>query len=142
MYEDALYIAKLIQKNYGDFYIIGFSIGSVVASYVASRHKTLGLFLIGSFDSIKSVAKYKFKVDISFLFKYKFDTASFVKDVTAKTYLFATKADEITYIQTARELKKSIKNLVYYVEYDDLTHHQLLFDKRVVSYIDGVVNGK
>ena len=41
---DGLKIAGLVQKNYGDFYVLGFSLGSIVASYIASVQKVKGLF--------------------------------------------------------------------------------------------------
>jgi uncharacterized protein len=144
--KDALKIAEIVQRNYGDFYILGFSLGSSVAAYVASRHKTEGLFLIGAFDSIASLARSKYVdrgrvpyINLSRVFRYKFRTGVSVETVEADTYLFVSVHDEITYIENARELKKKIKNLVWYVELDDLTHKDILWDKEVTSKIREVV---
>lgn len=139
---DALKIAELIQKNYGDFSILGFSIGSSVASYIACKHKIKSLFLVGAFDSIVSLAKSKFKYSklIKPLFvRYKFETFKFVRDVNCDTYLFASKNDKITYIKNARNLKNSIKNLKYYIELDNLSHKEILWDSRVVYKINEVL---
>lgn len=143
---DALKIAQLIQKNYGDFYLLGFSLGSSVAADVASKHKTQGLFLVGAFDSIASLAKSKYVdrgrvpyVDLSRVFRYKFTTGISVANVEADTYLFVSVDDETTYIENARELKKKIKNLVWYEELDALTHKEILWDSAVTSKIREVV---
>ncbi len=143
---DGLKIAEIVKKNYGDFYLLGFSIGSSVASYVASKTDTLGVFLVGSFDSIASLAKEKFSkkskyfiIDMEKIFRYKFNNKLYVKDITAKTYLFVSKHDEITYIENARNLKTHIKNLEFYEEFDDLSHKELLWHVDVVEKINGVM---
>jgi len=134
---DALRIAEVVEKNYGSLYLLGFSLGSSVAAFVASKIETKGLFLVGAFDSVAALARTRFK--FARLLRYRFETAAFVKSVDAPTYLFASRDDETTYIQNARTLKKSIKNLAYYEEYDGLSHKEILWDERVVSKIREVL---
>jgi len=140
---DALHVAKLVEKNYGSFYILGYSLGSSVASYVATISTCRALFLVGAFDSIEELAKVKYKflknIDLKSIFHYKFNTKKYVQDIDADTYLFVSKSDETTYIQNARNLKQNIKNLVYYEELDGLSHKELLWDKKVVNKINGVM---
>jgi len=147
LYADALEIAKLVKKNYGDFYILGFSLGSAVAAYVASKYESRGVFLIGSFDSLASLAQGKFvtrgffpNIDLSFLFRYKLPVAEFMSHVDVPSALFVSKSDEITYIENARKLQKSIKNLYYYEEFDTLSHKELLWDERVVGKIKELID--
>jgi pimeloyl-ACP methyl ester carboxylesterase len=137
--QDGLKIAQLVKKNYGDFYLLGFSIGSSVAAYVASKVDVKALFLVGAFDSISSLAAKKFGINMPAMIRYKFPTKKFMQNVDAKCYLFVSKADETVYIENARLLKESVKNLTYYVEYDDLHHKELLWDERVVAKIKGVI---
>jgi hypothetical protein len=137
--EDALKIATTVKKNYGDFYLLGFSIGSSVAAFVASKIEVKVLFLVGAFDSIPSLAAKKYGIKLEALIRYNFNTKDFMQNVNTDTYLFVSKTDEITYIENARLLKDSIKNLSYYIELDGLDHKELLFDKRVVEKIRGVI---
>jgi len=143
---DSLFIAEIVQRNYGDFYLLGYSLGSNVASYVASKKSSLGVFLVGSFDSIASLAKEKFvnrgvfpMINLSSLFRYKFRTREYVKHIDEKIYLFVSKSDETTYIQNARNLKKHIKNLAHYEELDNLSHKEILWDSKVVDTINEVI---
>ncbi len=143
---DSLFIADIVQKNYGDFYILGYSLGSNVSAYVASKKSSLGVFLVGSFDSIASLAKEKFvnrgsfpMMNLSGIFRYKFRTREYVENIEAKTYLFVSKSDETTYIQNARNLKEHVKNLVHYEELDDLSHKEILWDSKVLDTIKKVV---
>lgn len=137
---DALKIAEIIQKNYGDFYILGFSLGASVAASVASRHKTLGVFLVGAFDSILLMAKAKYGFVLSWMLKYKFDNVEFVKNIEASTYMFSSKSDEIVDIKNARNLKNSVKELAFYKEFDALSHKELLWSDEVVKKISGVLS--
>lgn len=137
---DGVKIAEVVQNNYGDFYVLGFSIGSSVAAYVASKRKVLGLFLVGSFDSIGSLAKTKYGLNPYWLLRYKFDNTKIMHRIDAKTYLFVSKDDEITYIQNARKLKNHVKNLALYRELEGLNHKELLWDSAVIDEINRVVS--
>ncbi len=136
---DGLKIAQLVQKNYGDFYLLGYSLGSIVSSYIASKEKVKGLFLIGTFDSVKLLAKEKFGVCLSWVLRYKFDNTKLVKHIDAETYVFVSKVDETTYIKNARNLKNHIKNLTHYIEFDHLSHKELLWDDDVIDKINRVI---
>lgn len=143
---DGVKIAQLVQKNYGAFYILGYSLGSSVASYVASRATCRALFLVGAFDSIASVAKEKFVVrglfpmmDLSNIFRYKFNNKEHLEKVNADTYLIASIDDETTYIQNARNLSLHVKNLVKYEELENLSHKDILWDEKTINIIKEVL---
>jgi len=140
LFADGLKIAKLVKKNYGDFYLLGFSIGSSVAAYVASNVQPKALFLLGAFSSITSLVKIKYKLNFSSLLRYRFNTKDFVQNIDAPTYLFVSKVDEIVSIESARELKESVKNLQYYQESDILSHKELLWDSSSVCIIKKIIN--
>lgn len=135
--KDGLKIAQAVQRNYGDFYLLGFSLGSSVAAFIASKMEVRGLILVGAFDSIAALARARFK--FARLLRFRFPTVEFVRNVAAPTYLFASITDETTYIQNARMLKESVKNLARYEEFDGLSHKEILWDERVVAKIREVL---
>jgi len=135
IYSDALEIAALVEKNYGSFFTLGFSIGSSVATYLASRKTTSALFLIGAFDSVEALAKRKFPWLPKWLLRYKFPTIEYIKEVSAPTYLFVSRADEIVPIENAKRLKNAVPNLVCYKEFEHLSHKELLWDEEVIQTI-------
>ena len=141
IFSDALLVAQKVQENYGEFYMMGFSLGSSVASYVASKHRCKALFLIGVYDSVAGIAKRKFGVDVSWLFRYKFDNISYAKEIDSPTFVFVSKLDTTTYIENAREIKAYYKNLSFYIELDNLHHKELLWSKEVIKKIGEVMNG-
>jgi len=139
IFEDSLHIANIIQKNYGDFYILGFSLGSSVASYVASKHQTLGVILVGVYDSVANIAKRKFHINLSKILRYKFDNTELVSNIESPTYIYVSKSDETTYIENSRNLKTYVKNLVLYKELDNLNHKELLWCDEVIDSINNEV---
>ena len=143
---DGIQIAEFVKRNYGDFYILGFYLGSSVCAFVASKIDVSGVFLVASFDSIASLAKEKFvkrgifpMIDLSEIFRYKFNNILHVQEIESKTYLFVSKHDETTYIENARNLRDNIKELVCYEEFDDRNHKEVLWYPDVVEKINGVI---
>jgi len=138
---DGVKITQLVQKHYGKCSLLGFSLGSNVAAYVAAKEAIEALFLVGAFDSITSLSKEKFPklCCIEKLLRYRFPTDIYVQKVTAPTYLFVSRDDETIPLKHAKNLQKNIKNLVQYVELSGLNHKELLWDKRVVNAINGVL---
>ena len=139
IFSDALHISKVIKKTYGDIYVAGFSLGSSVASYVASKEKVLAVFLLGPFDSMAGVVKIKYGMDLSWILRYEFDNTKFVEDIDADTYIFASKDDEVTFIECVDKLKKHVKNLVCYKEFTGLRHRDILCNEEIVKKIGSVV---
>lgn len=139
IFEDGLYIAEMVKKHYGEFYILGFSLGASVASFVASKTDTKSLFLVGAFKSIISLAKQKYRFIPSMLIRYRFESDKFLQHTQTDVYLFLSKDDEIVDVQNSRGLKGCINNLKYYCELDNVMHKELLWHEAVVQKIKGVI---
>ncbi|MDA7817460.1 alpha/beta hydrolase [Sulfurimonas sp.] len=147
IFSDAIIISEFTKEKYGDFYIMGYSLGAGVASFIAANIKAKGVFLIGPFDSFYGHVKERFsffkripKLNLSRIFRYKFDNTTHVSKIESKTYIFASKSDKIMYIKNIRNLKEYVKNLAMYEEFDELTHYELLWDKDILKIINGVMS--
>jgi len=139
--KDGLKIAQLVQKHYGDFYLLGFSLGSNIAAFVAKEKRVKALFLVGAFDSLTALSKKKYPklCCIELLLRYKFPTDKYLQNVIAKTYLFVSKDDEMIPLQNAQNLRKSVKNLAFYREFNGLSHKELLWDSKITNKINEVM---
>jgi len=131
---DSLKIAELLQKNYGDFSVLGFSLGANIATYLASKHPVQRLFLIGAFDSLAAVVKNK--IGFHLRLRYTFDTLAYMKNVAAPTYLFASRSDEVIHIENTRTIKPFVRFLVHYEEFEAISHEKLLFEAKIVQRIN------
>lgn len=135
LYSDAQEIALKVQKYYGDFSVLGFSLGSIVAGYISQTIDIKNLFLVGAFDSLKSLTKVRYGFRLPLL-RYKFDLIQYVENLSVATFLFIGKEDQVTYVENGRNLKNKIKNLVVYKEIEGVSHQELLFHKDVVFEIN------
>lgn len=76
--------------------LVGRSLGSGVASYVASRRKIVRLVLITPFDSIERIAAQRFSImPISLILQDKFESWRYAPQITAPTLIIASELDSI-----------------------------------------------
>jgi len=104
-------VADEIFKKYKPDFLIGRSIGTAVASYLASKYKFKGLVLITPFDSIVSIAKQKYPfILVDLLLKYKFPETEFLSKSSIPTVVIALKNDDVIPKKSLNNLLKNIKN--------------------------------
>ena len=105
IYSDALFIYDQIKKEHKNINLIGRSLGTGVATYLASKRPIHRLVLVTPFDSILSVAQEKFSIfPMSILLKDRYDSIGRVSKITAeKTLIIRGGQDKIiTPIHTQR----------------------------------------
>ncbi len=96
LFADALAVYDHVQKEFESITVVGRSLGSGVAVYLASVRKVDRLILITPYDSIENVAKTHFPIfPVGLILQDKFDSASRVKDVTAKTLILIAENDRV-----------------------------------------------
>ena len=100
-----------IAKKYKPKIIIGRSLGTAVASYVASKTEVDKLLLITPFDSIEHIAKIEYPYfPVSLLLKHKFKELEYLKKTKAKKiYALFVNSDEVIPKESIENLKKHIK---------------------------------
>jgi uncharacterized protein len=77
LFEDALAVYDAIKEKHSDISVIGRSLGSGVAIYLATQRKIDKIALITPYDSIKNVAKSHYPIfPVSLLLKDHFDSLS------------------------------------------------------------------
>ncbi|MCP3899874.1 MAG: alpha/beta hydrolase [Desulfobacteraceae bacterium] len=96
IYSDALVFFDKVEKKHSKISVVGRSLGSGVATKLASEKPIEKLILITPFDSIKSVAQNQFLIYPMFLLlKDKYDSISRVKHIKAKTIAIVAEHDEV-----------------------------------------------
>lgn len=141
LFLDALLVTKKVKKYYGEVYLGGYSLGSSIALYVASKEDVKASFIMSPFDTLSNLAKVTYGFLFSYFLRYKYNNIYFVEHIESDTYIFASKADEVIYIKNTRSLISHVKNLALYSEYEDLSHAELLWHPKMLREINGVLNG-
>lgn len=90
------YLTEHYQLKAEQIVIMGRSLGSSVAAYLASQRANAGLILITPFDSIENVAAHYYRwLPVSWLLKHKFNTAKYIPQVTSPILMLNAEFDEV-----------------------------------------------
>ena len=140
IFSDALKIFDKYAKN-TDVIVVGRSLGTGVATYVASKRDVKGLILITPYDSIVSMGKKMYPYfPIETLSKHKFESVKYMQKVQAPVGLIEVENDETIPKYHFDKLKVEVPNLALHVELKDTTHGDVLrhpdFEKTVKRMID------
>lgn len=110
LYEDALYIFDHIKANFTTLSVIGRSLGSGVASYVASKRDIDKLVLITPFESLENVAQSILQYyPMGLLLKDKYDSLSRVQDIKAPTLFLVAGDDQLIKFHHTQKLFDQFK---------------------------------
>jgi len=130
LYENTLEIYDAIISEYKidpkDIIIIGRSLGSSVATYLAANRKSSGLILITPFDSIEKMAADRFKIfPIYYLLKHSFPTAKYITQVKSPILMLAANEDEVIPAKNLKNLKQVIGARASFIAYPDVGHNTI-----------------
>jgi pimeloyl-ACP methyl ester carboxylesterase len=93
---DALVLFDEVHATHPDIDVVGRSLGSSVAVYVASRRPAARLVLVTPFDSLRDLAGRQFPyVPVRWFMLDTFETRKFAPRVTVPTTIIAAEYDEI-----------------------------------------------
>jgi uncharacterized protein len=96
LFADALALYDKIRTNHHEIVVVGRSLGSGVAVYLASQRPVARLVLVTPYDSLQDVAARHYPFfPVRWLLLDKFESSKHAKQVTAPTLVVAAEHDEI-----------------------------------------------
>jgi pimeloyl-ACP methyl ester carboxylesterase len=105
LYSDAQFIYDKISGQYKSISVIGRSLGTGVATLLASTRSINKMILITPYDSIQSVAQSRYPVyPISIMLKDKFKSDSRIKDISASTLVIFAEHDQVIPLKNTQQL--------------------------------------
>ena len=108
LYSDAQHVFDEIKQKHQNVSVIGRSLGSGVATFVASKRDVDRLALITPYDSIQNVAQQKYWIyPMSILLKDTFDSLGRVEQIKAQTLIVAAENDEVIGMKHTNNLIKA-----------------------------------
>ena len=137
------YAKKMEEVDSNKIVIMGYSIGTGVASFCASKNEASGLILIAPYD--KALSLYNDAVDSfhgSFekLAKYSFNSASYAENVDEQTIIFTSKSDEVINYSHSLDLAGHFSNLYDVVILDGVNHNGYFSQIQVLNGIKDFLN--
>jgi len=120
LYTDVNHVYQKIIDQYDKdkVVIVGYSIGTALASYLSSIHNPKLLILQAPFDRFENLMKEQYPLIPTFLLNYEFDNLKHLKKSSSKTVIFHGKKDELINYNHSLRLKEnlSIIDTVYLME--------------------------
>jgi len=96
LYADGLALFDMARAGHPGVSIIGRSLGSGIATYIASKRDVSKLVLVTPFDSLVNVAALHYPVyPVSIMLRDKYDSISRVVDINAKTLVLVANNDRV-----------------------------------------------
>jgi len=131
LYSDALYIYDKIKPQYNKISVIGRSLGSGIATYLASKREINRLVLVTPFDSIESIAQEIFPfLPISLLLRDKYKSIERVKFIKSKTLVIQAENDQIVGEEhTKRLVNKFHCSQIIFKEIKNSNHNDISDNK-------------
>lgn len=132
LFSDALSLYDNLVLAHEDVFVIGRSLGSGVASYVAAERPVEKLVLITPFDSIQSLAQKQFPLyPMSLLLKDKYNSAQRAVNIHADTLILAAANDEVVGRMHTEKLITALKHNGPVVEIIEGTSHNDISQKKI-----------
>ena len=137
------YATNMDEVDKNNIVIMGYSIGTGVASYCANKNDASGLILVAPYD--KALSLYNDVIDsfhgsIESLAKYSFDSATYAENVTEPTLIFTSRADEVINYSHSLDLAGHFPNLDDVIILDDVNHNSYFSQTQVLNSITEFLN--
>ena len=108
LFSDALYIYDELIKKHSSISIMGRSLGSGIASYLASKRSIDKLILITPYDSIQTLAQKRFPIyPMALLLKDKYDSIKRINKIKAKVLIIMAQNDNVIPFKHSQNLIKN-----------------------------------
>jgi uncharacterized protein len=127
LFADALALFDKLHAEHPNITLIGRSLGTGVATHVASHRPAVRLVLVTPYDSIAGIAAEQFPMfPVNFLLTDKFETWRDAPQVTVPTTIIAAQNDEMIPSASSRLLLSRFKpGVARYVEIPDAGHNTI-----------------
>ncbi|WP_111976598.1 alpha/beta hydrolase [Algibacillus agarilyticus] len=127
IFSDALQLFDHIKTEHDSIDLLGRSLGTGVASYVAANRNIHKLILVTPFDSIEQVAQGRYPMfPMSILLKDKFDSASRAQQITAPVLIFIAETDHVVPHVNTQNLIKAFTSSPLVVTVKNANHRNIL----------------
>lgn len=141
VYSDALQLYDQIKSRHNSISVLGRSLGSGVATYLASERKIDKLVLVTPYDSMVNVAKAHYPAfPVSFIIKDRYESWRRASRINSKVLVVIAGTDEIIPRASTDNLLRHFKRKPNVIVFDGAGHNtpsdSTEYDKAVSEFID------
>ena len=132
------YVHKKMQIDQSKIILMGRSIGSATAIYVAAERRPKSLIVITPLESIRAMMPliFRFVLPFDFLLKSKFNNKENIKRVKSPVLILYAAEDEIIPFEQVKNIYSSVKNKAVLKKIKDVNHQTILLSEKVYSEVN------
>lgn len=123
--------------------IMGYSIGTGVATYLSSIRDVKGLILLAPYDQALSLYNDNFNIfygPMKLLMRYKFESIKYAKDVKVSPLIITSYDDEIINYKFSHNLANYFKNIDNLITLENISHSGYYSNQIVLDNINNYLN--
>jgi pimeloyl-ACP methyl ester carboxylesterase len=111
-FDDIQTVYDELKKNYAEdkIIVLGYSIGTGPAAWLASTNSPARLILQAPYYSLKDMMRHTYPIIPTFILKYKFETGDYLKNCRMPVVVFHGDQDEVIYYGSSLRLKSGFKD--------------------------------
>jgi len=142
LYSDAHYIYDSIKDRHEHISVIGRSLGTGVAIYLASTRIIKKMILITPYDSFQNVAQKKYPIyPMSLMLMDKYNSTSRIKDINSDTLIILADHDQIIPRDSSNKLIKLFPVSQVTLEViKETSHNTVSHNERYYSILEEFIN--
>ena len=140
LFSDALFIFDYIHRKYNhqisEIILFGRSLGSGVATYVASQRIVNKLILVSPYDSITNIAKIHFPyLPVNMILKHPFNSMEYAQSIKIPVLILSAENDNIIPFENTKNLIKNFAGKVTSVIIENTDHNSIQISNHYWSAI-------
>ncbi len=125
LYQDIQIAYDEMKSKYSEdnIVVLGYSVGTGLATKIASTNRPKLLILQAPFYSMTDIMKHNYPIIPTLILKYKFETNEHIKDCKMPIVIFHGNQDEVTYYNSSIKLKEILKKTDTLITLDGQQHN-------------------
>ena len=142
LFEEALlvydYSKNLELVDQDNIVVIGYSIGTGMATYLASQRDVKGLILVAPYDELLSIYNANLPIfygPLKNLTKYKLESKKYAENIETSTLIVTSYADEVINHNFSERLVEHFKNVDKVLMLKDAKHEDYFYNRDVLEEI-------
>ncbi len=129
LFADATRIYDVLSGRHETISVIGRSLGSAIATYLAANRDIEKLVLVTPFDSVEALAKERYSIyPVSLMLKDKYRSVDYVKNIDVPTLVLLAELDFVVPAEHSKRLiERFLDQLITVKTFQGLSHNNISF---------------
>jgi uncharacterized protein len=119
--------------------VLGYSLGTGPAAYLASTNHPRLLILQAPYYSLTDMMRHTYPIIPTFLLKYKFDTYEYIKQCKMPIVLFHGNRDKVVYYNSSVKLREFLKRTDSLITLDGQGHNGITDNPQYINAINTIL---